>query len=62
MPIKGDALSFGNVWKQEGRKTKTLIYEVTCKKEEEKEKQFKNPKSKDKRHELSVLANDRKEP
>jgi len=37
MPIKGDALSFGNVWKQEGRKTKTLlIYEVTCKKEKKK--------------------------
>jgi len=36
MPIKGDALSFGNVWKQKGRKTKTLIYEVTCKKEKKK--------------------------
>jgi hypothetical protein len=39
-----------------------LYYKVTCKKRKEKEKQFKNPKSKDKRHELSVLANDRKEP
>jgi len=38
-----------------------LYYEVTCKKEK-KRKQFKNPKSKDKRHELSVLANDKKEP
>ena len=27
---------FGNVWKQKGRKTKTLIYEVTCKKEKKK--------------------------
>jgi hypothetical protein len=39
-----------------------LYYEVTCKKEKKKKKRFKNPKSKDKRHELSVLANDRKEP
>ena len=27
---------FGNVWKQKGRKTKMLYYEVTCKKEKKK--------------------------
>jgi hypothetical protein len=31
-----------------------LIYEVTCKKEKEKENKLKNLESKDKRHELSV--------